>query len=156
MAVVSNLEARDPEPTDIPSRPASPLECTRLRSSTHAISACSCSRLRETRQESPQLASASATGEFDPCPPFYASQVTLQSSQQAAVFIRKMTSSGDILTVMNQAKAQITARLRLLAIVSGLLPYSGGLLVIFTRDLLWLGIAGVIICSLAAAGAYAV
>lgn len=41
-------------------------------------------------------------------------------------------------------------------VICGFLPYSGGVLVLFTRDVLWLGIAGLISCILASSVHYAV
>jgi hypothetical protein len=42
----------------------------------------------------------------------------------------------------------------LLALFSGLLPWFAGLLVIATRNLLWLAVAGVLVCVLSTTGAY--
>jgi hypothetical protein len=47
-------------------------------------------------------------------------------------------------------------RLKLLAILSGLLPYVGGFLVLITRNILWLAFAGVLICGVSTTGAYIV
>ena len=59
-----------------------------------------------------------------------------------------------ILVMTTQAKAPIKTHLRLLALLSGLLPYSGAVLVTMTHNLLWITLAGVFVCALAAAGAY--
>jgi hypothetical protein len=43
-----------------------------------------------------------------------------------------------------------------MVVICGSLPYSGGVLVLFTRNVLWLGIAGLISCILASSARYAV
>ena len=55
----------------------------------------------------------------------------------------------------DQPKPQIATHQKLLAIVLGLVPCSGGVLVLITSNLLYLVVAGVILCTIAAAGFYA-
>jgi len=43
-----------------------------------------------------------------------------------------------------------------LAIFAGVLPYLGGLLVTLTRNILWLTLAGALICVISTTGAYLV
>src|SRR5512147_180695 len=42
----------------------------------------------------------------------------------------------------------------LVALFAGLLPYLGGTLVVWTRNLVWLAIAGGVICVISTTGAY--
>jgi|SRR5208282_1810335 uncharacterized membrane protein len=54
----------------------------------------------------------------------------------------------------NQIKSPKSAGSRLLALFSGLLPWFAGLLVIATRNILSLAVAGVLVCFLSTTGAY--
>lgn len=51
-------------------------------------------------------------------------------------------------------RARYTRSQSLLAIVPGLLPYLGGLLVTVTRNVGWLAFAGALICVVSTSGAY--
>jgi hypothetical protein len=54
----------------------------------------------------------------------------------------------------NQIDPSKSTRFKLLAIISGLLPWFGGLLVTLTRSVARLALAGVLICLLSSTGAY--
>jgi hypothetical protein len=54
----------------------------------------------------------------------------------------------------NSAKVRLYAPLRVVALLTGFLPYLGGLLVMLTRNLLWLAIAGAFIVGISTVAAY--
>ena len=54
----------------------------------------------------------------------------------------------------NQIDPSKSTRSKLLAVFSGLLPWSGGLLATLTRSVLWLVLAGVLICVASSTGTY--
>lgn len=56
--------------------------------------------------------------------------------------------------MMNQIKSSKSTSSMLLALFSGLLPWFAGLLVIATRNILWLAVAGVLVCVASTTGAY--
>ena len=51
-------------------------------------------------------------------------------------------------------RRKLTRRELLMALACGHLPYFGGLLVIWTRQVGWLALAGTLICAVSTSGAY--
>lgn len=56
----------------------------------------------------------------------------------------------------NKTEAPVSARLKALVILTGLAPYSGAVFVMFTQNVVWLSVAGVIVCTLAVVARHAV